>query len=105
MACFSSIATKLTDGARIEESMKALGFTDIRTGNKHSTISGMLKGKRVTFSKSYGDVYNASDSTELVPTVAKKYAEIGVRQWAKRNGYTVAEKNGNKITLVNRSKS
>lgn len=100
MPCFSNIKTKLTDGNRIAEALKGLGFAVDRDGTS-KVISGDKDGRRITFIKAGAAYYASGDTSELVG-VSRAYAEIGVRAWAKARGYAVTEKAGQRITLVNR---
>ncbi len=97
MPCFSSIKTKMTEGARIAEALSALGYAFETSPN---FVTGEKNGNRIEFSR-YGGAYSASGDTSELAGISKKYAEIGVRQWAKTRGYSIEQK-GDQLMLTNR---
>jgi len=99
MPCYSMITTKLTDGVRIANALYALGY-QVQTGIGETTIRGTKRGEEIVFTK--GATYSVSGSTENLAAISRKYAEIGVRQFAQRRGFSVTENDGIKMTLVNR---
>ena len=103
MPCDSTITTKLTDPNRITEAMKAMGY-DVDRVDDDRVIVGRAGNQRLTFTRGSAEGYRASGYTTDLPAVSKKYAEIGVRAWAKKRGYSILDNDGTKITLVNRRK-
>jgi hypothetical protein len=102
MPCYSTIKTKLSDGARIMKALEILGFDlEVPDPEGMGIIVGKKNMNRITFSKS-GKVYSVSGDAEELVSISRKYAEIGVRDWARRAGYSVTENDGQKMTLVNR---
>jgi hypothetical protein len=103
MPCYSRILTKLTDGARVESALQSLGY---------ATETGSIKGLRVVGTKgSESIMFERSSST--VPftvygdrgnlaAISRKYAEIGVRNWASKRGFSVLENDGRKMALIKR---
>ena len=98
MPCFSSIATKLKNGEHIATALRNLGYTvEMRNG----IIFGEKGNSSISFTQT-GEFYMATGDTRDLRSISRQYAEVGVRAFARRAGYTVQEKEGNKITLVNR---
>lgn len=88
MPCFSTIRTKLTDGARIESALRAIGYKVEVPNPNH--ITGSRGGEVITFTRRYkADAFNAILDTGNLPAISRKYAEIGVREWARKRGYSV----------------
>lgn len=106
MPCYSTIQrTKMTDAARLEEAMRALGY-DVRTAG--GVVDGLKRGvEEMRFSRATNAaspfVTYATDVARL-QEIQRKYSELSVRAWAKRSGYSVAasENEGQKLTLINR---
>lgn len=98
MACFSRIATKITDGARLSDSLKRHGYEVTERGG---VLVGTKRGSRIVFER-VGSAYMASGDTGELSSIARGYAEIGVRDFAKRRGFAVVESDGRAMTLVNR---
>lgn len=102
MPCDSSIKTKLQDRARIIEALKGIGYTLLSSADD-SLIVAEMGSRRIRFSEGR-DGYFASGDTRDLGKVSKKYAEIGVRAWAKRAGYSITENDGTNMVLINRRK-
>ena len=101
MPCFSTIRTKMTDGSRISKALSALGY---KVNHESDTsVEGNKNGRRIMFSKN-GPTFSVSGDTGDLAGISKQYAEIGVRDWAKRRGYSITETDGTKMTLINRRK-
>ncbi len=100
MPCDSSIRTKLTDAQRIAESLKALGYEATRIDDDRIVV-GEKGSRRISFARGR-DGYSASGSTQDLTGISKKYAELGVRAWAKKRGYAITENDGTNMVLVNR---
>ena len=98
MACFSRIATKITDGVRLKDALKRHGFEVNESGGY---LVGSKRGVRMVFEK-VGSAYMVSGDTTELSAVSRSYAEIGVRNFAKRMGYSVVESDGRAMTLVSR---
>ena len=99
MPCYSRIKTQLTDPARIMDALKAVGYEAEQADN--GTITGVKDGSRIVFGKGAGGYLAIGDTANLVG-ISRKYAEIGVRAFARKNGYAIAEATGQKMVLVNR---
>lgn len=103
MPCYSTIrGTKLRDADKLTEALKALGF-EVRSDDVNSIRGLHADGTRIAFSRySRGDTFNVDGDTDHLVAISRKYAEVGVRAWAKRSGYSIVENDGQKIRLVNR---
>lgn len=101
MPCDSTIKTKLTDRNRIAEALKGIGYTVEDTDD--NMVVGEMGSRRIRFSSGRDGFYASGDTRDL-GKISKKYAEIGVRAWAKRAGYSITENDGTNVTLVNRRK-
>lgn len=106
MACYSTIRTKLMDADRIVDALEQAGYKVDRVTNSEGTLSihGVgSENRRILFTRSHvAESFAASGDTQDLTSISRRYAEIGVRAWAVRNGFSVTSKNGNKITLQNR---
>lgn len=105
MPCDSTVTeTKMTDAARIEAALKAEGWQRIVV--RADEIVATAAGRQPLSFYRYGSAKEFSTtSTDVasVQAVQRKYAEIGMRDWAKRRGYTISRE-GEKFVLRNRSK-
>lgn len=99
MPCYSTIQTKMNNAEHLGAALAALGYRVEKSG---TTIYGVKDNESIVFTKS-GDAYAASGTTRNLSTIGRKYAEIGVRNWAKSKGYTIAQNDGVKMTLNRRS--
>jgi hypothetical protein len=106
MVCYSTIQTMLKDGERLMEALAQAGYNPTKVTNSDGSlleIFGVSAGKRMRFYRnSTTEVFSVSGDTQDITTINRRYAEIGVRAWATKNGFQVTEKSGNKITMVNR---
>jgi len=76
----------------------ALGYTVTNEGNR---ITGHINGASTIVFRLQGETFAATGATANLSTIGKKYAEIGVRNYARRKGYSV-QMEGAKITLTAR---
>lgn len=97
MPCYSSIQTKLTNGQRILDAMKALGLQKISASQDLRRVDA----DGISFAKN-GETYSATDNAGRLNDIRRKYAELGAREMLKRRGYTVQSFDGRKITAVQR---
>jgi hypothetical protein len=100
----------MTDEERLVEALKALGYERVLK-EALNTVVGRRNdgGQAIQFSRSTRTApYSTPSGTSAaaLSAVQRKYTEIGVREWARRNGYAVAraENDGKRLTLVNRRK-
>ena len=98
MPCYSTIKTKLDNGERLKAALHDLGYTVDE--NEDGDIFAMREGMRTVFEK--GATYSVRGYTTGLQEISRKYAEVGVREWAKRRGFSVTENDGTRMTLVNR---
>lgn len=98
MPCYSTIKTKLTDGGTISAALAMLGYKVELDG---TDVIGAKGENRILFRRTDGS-FAALGYTDELGVISKKYAEIGLRTWAKKRGYAVTENDGTRITLVNR---
>ena len=99
MPCFSTIRTKLTDGTRLDEALRNLGYTtEVGSG---FIVAYRGEARSLVFT-SEGGTFNARGDTSNLATISRLYAEYGVRDWAKRRGYSVQEADSRSMTIVNR---
>ena len=99
MPCVSIITeTKIIVADRLEQTLKDLGINiSSKSANRFQTDIGEFS--RASSVQSFGFVGN---TTEL-KKVGMKYAELSVKAWAVKKGFSVTEKSGQKMTLKNRS--
>lgn len=105
MPCYSIVTkTKMTDAARIAEALAALGYTNI--DGKLNVVSGRIGAEGMLFTRRQeGAAFQTTNlDADRLKAIQRKYAEIGVRAWAKRSGYSVTENDGRSMTLINRRK-
>jgi hypothetical protein len=93
----------MTDHNKLAEAMRALGYTDVEAG----TLSVVGKSKKhgwISFSRERENqpFYTADAIADSLPELQTKYAEVGVRAWAKKRNFAVESFKDNKMTLVNR---
>jgi hypothetical protein len=102
MACYSNISTLMKDRDRLEEALRALGYTVARFAE--STVVGSKNGQEdFTFVRGrVGEAFQvATMDIKGIQAVQRKYSELAVRELAKRKGYSVVGE-GRKLTLINR---
>lgn len=103
MPCDSSVTkTKMTNEERLGAALTALGYTNVSVGTRG--VSGYKGGAVATFYRGRQEdaFLSATYEPDVINSIQRKYSEIGVREWAKRRGFSVAATEGNKLTLVNR---
>lgn len=102
MPCDSKILTKLNDGVRLADALRAHGYTveTVGTGNR---VVGTKGRDSIMFERrNASEAYAVSGDRIDFRAIARKYAEIGVVNWAKRRGYGITENDGRQMTLINR---
>jgi len=102
MPCDSRVTrTKMTDSGKLAEALKALGYEV--TGDTHN-VRGVKGTDVIEFSRRQTTeaFLSFNINTNAINGIQRKYSEIGVRQWAKKNGYSIASTDGRKFQLVNR---
>lgn len=101
MPCDSTITTKLKHAGNLALAMRGLGYgVDVET---ECDVSGTLNGRRVAFSRYDAEsAFEVGSITKAVTEISRKYAEIGVRAWAKRRSMAVVENTGSRMKLINR---
>jgi hypothetical protein len=92
----------MTDHEKLGEAVKALGWTDVTV--EPLAVSGKSKnhGWRSFERGRLGDAFVSTDDVRELPEIQRKYAEVGVRKWARSKGFAVESFDGRKMTLVNR---
>ena len=100
MPCDSRISrTQMTDSNRLEEALRAVGLTPVVVPSR--TLDTFTTEEGLTFSRRQAsDPYVASGNISRLSEVGKKYAEIGMRQWARKNGLLVRSVDEKGATLV-----
>ena len=99
MPCFSSIKTRIKNAGYLGEALRRFGYAVTPNGE---FVRGEQNGRRIMFQRGPDGYYSASGDTSDLTTISKAYAEIGVRDWAKRRGMVVEKTSGNRITFINR---
>lgn len=102
MPCFSVVKNTVMDKPeRIEEALRQLGH-EVR----ESTPLRIVGSNGLVFTRQkVGEAFSVRDPMGLeLEQVGKKYAELGVRAWAQRNGMRVtqADEQGAKLVSVRR---
>lgn len=105
MPCDSRVTeTEMKNFEQLKQALEDLGYTV--TGDEKSVVATKADG-RLDFYRYDANQGFSSDSSNIdaLQEVQRKYAELGVRQWARRRGFTVmADEDGRNFTLVNRRK-
>lgn len=98
MPCYSRVqGTKLTDAERLIQAMTALGYKVDAAG---SVISA--SGFRFARSRA-GAAFNVeTDDAQGLIAISRKYAELSVRAFAQKRGFSVTANDGKSMTLINR---
>jgi hypothetical protein len=91
----------MNDIIRIQQALTALGYKVSFGVDNNSIIGRHLDNGTITFWKN-GDAYSAAGATDFLSPIAKKYAEIGIRNFAKRRGFNITKNDGTKIEMVQR---
>jgi hypothetical protein len=99
MPCFSVIKTKLTDEKRIAAALVAVGFSISK--QTKDVITAQRGRDYIEFQRATGGFLASGNRSDVVE-VSRKYAEIGVKEWARRSGYSITGVDGGEITLENR---
>ena len=96
MPCYSRVTTKMTNAARVAEAARAAGFTVLSASDVEvRTAEGLRLGR--------GDAkaaFTAAGALSTLAAVARKYAEIVTREWARARGLVVRQANETGMTLV-----
>jgi len=100
MPCYSRIVgTKLTDRNRIIEAMEELKFIVTVGGD---FIYGTSPTRQTMYFRRAGLAYSYEGSDTSLKQVSRKYAEIGVKQYARQRGFNIIDNDGVNMTIVNR---
>lgn len=103
MPCDSRVTeTEMRNFEQLKQALEDLGYKV--TGDEKSVVATKEDG-RLDFSRYGTDQGFSSESSNIdaLQEVQRKYAELGVRQWARRKGFTVmADEDGRNFKLVNR---
>lgn len=103
MPCDSRITTKLKNVEHVVEAARQLGLNVTQYDSALEIQVGGLRLNRWRVE----DAFSASGDTSQLLTLSKKYAEVGVRAYAKKRGFAVTnftEQDGQvQLTLVKRS--
>jgi len=100
MPCDSRIEVKVTDMNRLAAALKALGHS-VEVQRESGRIFANRDGRTIIFTHGTAGAYVDGDRSNL-SAIMRKYAEIGVRNFARTRGYTIAEADGINMTLINR---
>lgn len=100
MPCYSTIRTKMNNADNLGAALAALGYTVTKDGLSLRAE----KGQDVINFRRYdkASAFNASGDTDNLSAIGRKYAEVGVRAWAKRSQFNILDNDGVQMTLVNR---
>jgi hypothetical protein len=81
--------------------LKALGYAVTLKGS--NDISAETDSAQLRFTRYAKDeAFKVSGDTDYLSAIGRKYAEVGVRNWAKRSQFNVLDNDGVQMTLVNR---
>lgn len=101
MPCDSVITnTQMTDAGRVREALQGLGLVL----HEESTDLCIQTAGLTLYRGTTRDAFKASGDVSRLAEVGKKYAELSMRAWAKRNGMLVrsADENGGTLVSVRR---
>jgi len=98
MPCFSTITeTQIKNSDRL---LQVLDDLQIKVNQATNLVIETVRG---TFSRRTADgAFVFTGTKEQLAPIGRAYAEAGVRQWAARNGMTIVQREGQKITLQKR---
>lgn len=100
MPCFSRIvSTKMTDKNRIMDAMKSLGY---KVSVNDDFIYGQKSNGMMMSFRRAGTAYSFDGEQSFLPIIARKYAELGVRSFAKSRGFFIIDANDKQLTIINR---
>jgi len=104
MPCYSTIRTKMNIEVNLVAALKALGYavTIHEGGNK--IAASHANGDALIFNRYQKTAaFNVNGDTDNLSAIGRKYAEVGVRTWAKRGNFNVLDNDGVEMTLVRRT--
>lgn len=96
MPCTSRIMTKIDNVERLKKAIKAVGLKVTYANECTICTSSGLSFSRRTIADAFSAAGNGLEA------VARKYAEIGAREWGKSKGYSVTASTDRTITLIKR---
>jgi hypothetical protein len=98
--CYSTIRTKMNNADNLGAALAALGWTVTKEGlNVYATKDANV----LTFSRyDKNAAFAVRGDTDYLSAIGRKYAETGVRSWAKRSHFSILDNDGVNMTLVNR---
>lgn len=103
MPCDSRVTeTEMKNYDQMKQALEDLGYTV--TGDDKRVVA-KKDGDRLDLDRNNTDegFSTSSSNIDALQAVQRKYAELGLRQWARRKGFTVmAEDDGRNFKLVNR---
>lgn len=101
MPCYSRIQTKMNIAENLGAALAALGW---KANVTNHTITADKDGRTIEFTRyDKSDAFSVRGDTSSLAAISRKYAEVGVRAWATKNRFNVAETDGVEMTLVRRS--
>ena len=104
MVCYSRITTKMTNADWLAQALVALGYDVEVIGD---VVAAKTRYRSLKYTRE-GGVFNIRAysthgvTMQDINDVGRKYAEIGVRDWARANRFTVTESDGRTVTMMNR---
>ena len=105
MPCYSSIKTKITNGALLVAALRATGYGAAvlaADGLSVSTASGARLFERASVKDGFSSArYSSNLGPADVAKIGRAYAEQAVRSWAASRSYGVAVE-GQTLTLTSR---
>lgn len=102
MPCYSTIRTKMNNADNLGAALAALGYKVTRhSGNDISAETDSAQLRFTRYAKD--EAFKVSGDTDYLSAIGRKYAEVGVRQWAKRSQFNVLDNDGVEMTLVRRT--
>ena len=98
MPCYSTIRTKMNNADNLGAALAALGCIVYKEG----VCLRATKGTDTIIFRRYDkqSAFNVSGDTDYLSAIGRKYAEVGVRAWAKRSQFNVLDNDGVQMTLV-----
>ena len=103
MPCYSTIRTKMNHADNLGAALAALGYNTTIHKSGLSIIAEK-KDETIAFNRyDKNSAFSASGDTDYLSAIGRKYAEVGVRAWAKRSQFNVLDNDGVQMTLVRRT--
>jgi hypothetical protein len=98
MPCNSKILTKINESRRLVEALRKCGFIVCNATEYMIRTDGDMYFSR----KNNTDSFTVNNANSKLAQVARKYAELGAREFANRRGYVIQSSSDHGMILIKR---